>query len=349
MWYTRANPLETEELVTIRTATFLAGLSLLLSLPGAALAQGTSDKTFVRALDRMMVQLRPQSARASKTIRRSYRPHGELLVLDRFSDLEGALVNGGLAPLPDDPLRFNVAPRLEGRYPIGEKDLENQVSYIAARPATIGALLDVASRVKSGPIEITSLVRHSEYQRELRSTNKNAATSVPMHTMGLAFDIALVNTPLATVYEIRDVLQRMRDNGEILFIGERRQLVFHVVPHPSRLGHFTNVYTRALGTAPDTDGTHVVAFSETRDQKRGKRIPTVTAEVIAVLPTDEFAEEWWTADHTRADATIDVSPERAPSVVTETAAAAVAGPFVAILGTLLAIAWRFVARHTNLA
>lgn len=302
----------------------------------------------------MMVQLRPQSVRASKTIRRAYRPHGELLVLDRYSDLEGALVNGGLAPLPEDPLRFNIAPRLDGPYPIGEKDLENQVSYIAARPSTIGCLLDVASRVTSGPIEVTSLVRHSEYQRELRSTNRNAATSVPMHTMGLAFDIALVNTPLETAYEIRDVLLRMRDAGEILFIGERRQLVFHVVPHPSRLGHFTNVYTHALGTPPDADGTHVVAFSESRDQKRGKRIPTVTAEVIAVLPTAAFAEEWWAADHTRADVAIEVSPELAPAPipspgVAETAAVAVAGRFVAILGALLAIAWRFIARRTKLA
>lgn len=297
----------------------------------------------------MMIELGPQSARASKTIRQAYRPHGELLVLDQYSDLEGALVNGGLAPLPDDPLRFNVAPRLGGPYPIGEKDLENQISYIAARPATIGALLDIASRVKSGPIEITSLVRHSEYQDALRATNKNAITSVPMHTMGLAFDIALVNTPLETVYEIRNVLERMRDAGEILFIGERRQLVFHVVPHPSRLGHFTNRYAQALGTTPRADGTHVVAFSEIRDEKRAKRIPTVTAEVIAVLPTDEFAEEWWAADHTRADVTIEVSPEPAPPVVADAAAVAVAGRFMAILGTLLVIAWRFVARHTKLA
>jgi hypothetical protein len=329
-------------------------LSLLLSLPGAAQAQGTSQEKFVRALDRMMVELGAQSTRASQTIRQTYRPHGELLVLDRFSDLEGALVNGGLAPLPADPLRFNIAPRLDGPYPIGEKDLANQISYIAARPATIGALLDIASRVTSGPIEITSLVRHSEYQGALRATNKNATTSVPMHTMGLAFDIALVNTPLETVYEIRHVLERMRDAGEILFIGERRQLVFHVVPHPSRLGHFTNRYTQALGTPADAGGTHVIAFSEARDERRGKRIPTVTAEVIAVLPTAEFAEEWWAADHTRADVTIDVSPdpEAAPApgpVVAHTAAAAMTGRFMAILGTLLGIAWRFVGRHTKLA
>lgn len=329
-------------------------MSLLLSLPGAAQAQGTDQKKFVRALDRMMVELRPQNARASKTIKQAYRPLFEHLVLDRYADLEGALVNGGVAPLPADPGRFNIAPRLEGAFPIGEKDLQNQVSYIATRPATIGALLDIASRVKSGPIEITSLVRHSEYQGALRATNKNATTSVPMHTMGLAFDIALVNTPLHTVYEIRRVLEQMRDEGEILFIGERRQLVFHVVPHPSRLGHFTNVYTRALRTPAGFDSTHVVAFSETRDRKSGKIVPSVTAEVIAVLPTDEFAEEWWAADHTRADVTIDVSPEREQEseplpVAADTAALALVGRLIAVLGTMFAVAWRFVARHTQLA
>jgi hypothetical protein len=143
---------------------------------------------------------------------------------------------------------FNIAPRLDGPNPIGEMDLEHQISYLTARPATMGVLLDVAARVTSGPIEITSLVRHGGYQDELRLTNVNATTSVPMHTMGLAFDIALVNTPLETAYEIRDVLLRMRDAGEILFIGERRQLVFHVVPHPARLGHFAEAYDRARST-----------------------------------------------------------------------------------------------------
>ena len=64
---------------------------------------------------------------------------------------------------------------------------------------------------------------------------------------GLAVDIGLVNTPLETIYEIRDVLRRMQDSGDILFIGERKQLVFHVVPHPSRLGHFNDVYAKAIG------------------------------------------------------------------------------------------------------
>ena len=154
-----------------------------------------------------MAAMAAQSARDAAAIKRLYRPHLELLLLNGYSDLEGALATGGLAPLPAHPGRFNLAPRLDGPHPIGEKDLDNQVNYLAARPATIGALIVVASRVRSGPVEITSLVRHAEYQAVLKATNGNATTSVPMHTMGLAFDIALVNTPLARVQEIRRVLR----------------------------------------------------------------------------------------------------------------------------------------------
>lgn len=273
------------------------------------MAEETPGVTFVRNLDRMMVQLGPQSARASKAIRQAYRDHLDLLVLDEYEDVESALWNGGLAPLPHDTLRFNVTPRLDGPSPIGEKDLAHQLSYIAARPATIGALLDVASRVKSGPVEVTSLVRHTEYQGALRATNANAKTAVPMHTMGLAFDIALVNTPLETVYEIRDVLIRMRNAGEGLFIGERRQLVFHVVPHPSRLGHFHRVYADALGFQPVTDRAQVVALS-----KRTGVSPSVSADVVAVLPSGEFVDEWWAANHDATDITVDVVAEPEPVV-----------------------------------
>jgi hypothetical protein len=255
------------------------------------------------AVDRMMTGLGSQNALASATIRQVYRSHLELLVFDRYDELEAALGNGGLAPLPADPSRFNVTPRLDGSHPIGEKDLDNQVAYLAALPATIGCLLEVASHVKSGPIEVTSLVRHSEYQEELRTTNTNAITSVPMHTMGLAFDIAIVNTPLETVYEIRNVLRRMRDEGDILFIGERKQLVFHVVPHPSRLGYFTDVYTRALSAPPATPVAQAIALTV---PPLVPMIPSVDAEVAAIRPTPEFAREWWAAVPLPGDLSVQV-------------------------------------------
>jgi hypothetical protein len=263
----------------------------------------------------MMVALFAQNVDASRAIRALYAPQLEALMLDKYSDLAGALDTGRLAPLPADPLRFNLAPRLEGPHPIGEKDLRNQASYIAARPATLGLLLEVASRVKSGPLEITSLVRHAGYQDSLRGSNVNANTSVPMHTMGLAFDIALVNTPLETIREIRNVLVELRDAGDLMFVGERRQLVFHVVPHPARLAHFTDVYNRRVGVASQVHGAHVIAAAPAARQTGTGRTPRVTAEVIAILPTDEFAREWWVGE--------THSHEQAPS---SALAAVLAGP-----------------------
>src|SRR5687767_930388 len=167
------------------TAASAALVALLGTMPVfAASPPLPRPATGIRALEAMMVAMAGESALSGATIRALYYDHLDLLMLDEYSELAGALDNGGLVPLPDDPKRFNLAPRLDGLHPIGEKDLGNQSSYLAARPAMIGALLDIASRVKSGPLEITSLVRHSEYQEALRTTNANATTLVPMHTMG---------------------------------------------------------------------------------------------------------------------------------------------------------------------
>jgi hypothetical protein len=280
-------------------------------LPASAAAESLAGGRFVRAIDRMMTGLAGQNAEASTHIRETYREYLELLVLDGYADLEDALWTGGLAPLPGDPLRFNVIARTDGEHPIGEKDLANQAAYIAARPATIGALIEVASRVTSGPIEVTSLVRHSDYQDELRETNVNANTAVPMHTMGLAFDIALVNTPFERIEEIRRVLEAMRDEGDILFIGERRQLVFHVVPQPSRLGYFTEVYTRAF-TQPAVAARRLpVDITAAPSALRA----SVVADVVDVRPTAEHAAAWWSSMHMEPDATVRVArplPEPGP-------------------------------------
>src|SRR5688500_1737933 len=137
----------------------VAALVLLGAVPAAA-----APSRFVQALDNMMVSLGAESARAGAQIRRAYEEHLDFLMLEGYVDIEGALDNGGLVPLPADARLFNLMPRLAGPNPIGEKDLQNQTSYIAARPATIGMLIEIARQVKSGPIEITSLVRHGEYQ-----------------------------------------------------------------------------------------------------------------------------------------------------------------------------------------
>lgn len=208
----------------------------LVAAPSAAFAD--PDEAFVDALQSMMAELRPQSRRDARTIKAAYGPMVSRAMFDDRGDLEHALGKEELALIPDHGANLNIELRLDGKHPIAEKDLRNQALYLGARPATLGLLYEIASRVPSGPIEITSLVRHEQYQRALGASNGNARTSVPTHAMGFAFDIALVNTPLARVYEIRDVLRAMRDAGLIYFIGETQQLVFHVVPRPAALGYY---------------------------------------------------------------------------------------------------------------
>lgn len=336
------------DLPTSFKATCLTAV-LISAVPVSSLA-ATEQSQFIRALDTMMSALGPDSARASATIRRVYQEHLDLLMLDAYTDLEGALDNGGLVPLPEDPMRFNISPRLEGPHPIGEKDLDNQVSYVAARPATLGVLLEIASRVKSGPVEITSLVRHSHYQDALKTTNANANTSVPMHTMGLAFDIGLVNSRQKTINEIRNVLTEMQRDGDILFIGERRQLVFHVVPHPSRLGHFTDVYIQKVGLPPTSRSAHVVAAAPAAPRRKAaKRVqPSVTTEVLAVLPAygpvdvlvDEAAQS--SASATSID-TNAVNPARTIEKAASSARVLFQRWFILLAG-LLAISWRLATR-----
>jgi hypothetical protein len=335
------------DLQTSFTATCLTAV-LISAVPVSSLA-ATQPSQFIRALDTMMAALGPDSSRASATIRRVYQDHLDLLMLDGYTDLEGALDNGGLVPLPENPMRFNISPRLEGPHPIGEKDLDNQVSYVSARPATIGVLLEIASRVKSGPVEITSLVRHSHYQDALKTTNANANTSVPMHTMGLAFDIGLVNSRQKTITEIRNVLTEMQRDGDILFIGERRQLVFHVVPHPSRLGHFTDVYIKEVGLPPTSRSAHVVAAAPSAPRRKAQRIqPRVQTEVLAVLPAygpvDVLADE--AAPSSASVAPIDanaVNPARTIEKAASSARVIFQRWFILLAG-LLAISWRLAAR-----
>ena len=224
-----------------RFVSRLATAVLIVTAPAFTGFARAENAAFVDALPSMMAELRPQSQRDARTIKSTYAPLVDSAMFVNRGDLEAALEMEELALLPDHIESLNIQLRLNGANPIAEKDLANQALYLGARPSVLSLLYDIAARVESGPIEITSLVRHGQYQRALGATNGNARTAVPTHAMGLAFDIALVNTPLQRAYEVRDVLRRMRDAGMLYFIGESQQLVFHVVPTPASLGYYEAV------------------------------------------------------------------------------------------------------------
>ena len=313
--------------VSGRVGAIVLAIFCLTAIP--ARAQRSSEAHYLTSVNTMLARLAPASTQSALAIRESYRPFFDLLALSDFNQIEAGLANGGLVPLPADPGRFNVRIRLEGVSPIGEMDMTRQASYVSARPATIGCLLDVASRVKSGPIEVTSLVRHLGYQQQLRMTNFNATDDVPTHALGMAFDIAMVNTPLKTVREINKVLQRMSAAGDILVIAERHQLVFHVVPQPSRLGWYTEVYTHLITGQP-------LARPE---DARASVTPAVDAAISSLQPLPAFAAEWWAADNVPLDMPISVRVESDRPAVADVPVRGLIGYF-GLVGELLSSTWR---------
>ena len=196
----------------------------------------------------VVAELRRQSREDALTIKDVYRPLMDSTVFEDLGHLQRALDSGELVPLSAVELP-GAQPRLSGQSPIAEKDIENQHLYLALRPAAMGMLIEIARRTRQQPLELTSLVRTAEYQRKLMRGNGNANTDVPTHTMGYAVDIGLKYTTAATANELRRVLDEMREAGDIYYIAEANQLTFHIVPVPSRIGHFEAAYRQAVAEA----------------------------------------------------------------------------------------------------
>jgi hypothetical protein len=247
-----------------RCVAIAAVVSSTVTAAARAQAIEVDETERIRAIGEMLEEMTPQSRRASAEIRSAYRRELRTAISDRDA-LIASLESGHIARLPVHPSQFNLDLRLAGDHPIAERDLVYQPLYVGARAATLGTLFAVARRVRSGPVEVTSLVRHHEYQRALRRTNANANTTVPTHTMGLAFDISLINASVETAYEIRDVLRAMSEAGEIFVIAETQQLVFHVVPAPGYLQYFDALYHSLMMLLPDGSSGTVVVADETMD------------------------------------------------------------------------------------
>jgi hypothetical protein len=140
----------------------------------------------------------------------------------------------------------------------------------------------------------------------------------------------MVNTPLKTVREISDVLQRMSAAGDILVIAERHQLVFHVVPQPSRLGWYTEVYTHLITGQP---------WMRPADASASVT-PAVDAAISSLQPMPAFAAEWWAADNVPLDMPISVHVEPDRPVGGDVPVRGLASYF-GLVGELLSSTWRF--------
>lgn len=210
-------------------------------------AAQTADEPFKPdpAIFAIADELRAQSRADALTIKEVYRPLMESTMFADEVELREATEAGELVPLSSVELPA-LQPRLWGHSPIAERDLENQHLYVALRPAALGMLAEITRRVNHGPVEVTSAVRSEAYQRALSRGNSNANTDVPTHVMGYAVDIGLKYSTAETAKDLRRVLDEMRDAGDIYYIAERNQAVFHVVPVPARFAHFETIYAQTL-------------------------------------------------------------------------------------------------------
>lgn len=193
-------------------------------------ADTPAGQAHVARLRALMRDLRSESAVHATAVQETYEPAvAESLIADRDA-LRAALDAGEIVAIPEGAEAYRVALRRSGPHQIAELDPASQPLYVAARPEVVGMLLDIGSRLESGTLDVTSLVRHAEYQRALALHNPNARTGVPTHAMGLAVDISVLHLTRAQAGALRDVLRDMAAEGTLHFVAEQRQLVFHVVP-----------------------------------------------------------------------------------------------------------------------
>lgn len=235
----------------MRTGSPCSSVALIVWVVAASAAGSAAadplDRHVLRARA-LMQELRAESRRDTARIAEAYeRADGALLTREA---LRRAIEHGAIAQMPLDTAPFNLRLRTDGAHPIGEFDRLHQHLYTAAHPAALGLLIQIASQVTSASLDVTSLVRHADYQRRLGASNPNARTSLAMHTYGLAFDISILHVPISTAREIRDVLRRLRDRGDLFFVAEVRQLVFHVVVAPQRAPYHAAMFDGLAPTPP---------------------------------------------------------------------------------------------------
>ncbi len=228
----------------MKNLALILGMSM---LPAVVAAQAPAETIFKPdpAIFAIADELRAQSRADALAIKEVYRPLMDSTMFADEVELRRATEEGDLVPLSSVELPA-LQPRLWGHSPIAERDLENQALYVALRPAALGMLAEITRRVNHGPVEVTSAVRSEAYQRALSRGNSNANTDVPTHVMGYAVDIGLKYSTAETAKDLRRVLDEMRDAGDIYFIAERNQAVFHVVPVPARFAHFETIYAQTL-------------------------------------------------------------------------------------------------------
>jgi hypothetical protein len=131
-------------------------------------------------------------ATAKATLEEVFHPEDETEVFEEPDDIEAALRDGDLVPLPDSPgLGWTADPQMGELATELDRDPE---LYRALRPEALAALSYMATTVRQlsgafAPLRITSTVRDRAYQELLIGSNPEATSEYSLHTTGWSFDV----------------------------------------------------------------------------------------------------------------------------------------------------------------
>ncbi len=142
--------------------------------------------------DRDALAATAELATNKATLEEVFHPENETDVFDDPGEIEGAIRDGDLVPLPDDPGLGWEPDRDIGEF-AAELGQEPEL-YRALRPEALAGLTYLARLVRNDsnaatPLRVTSAVRDRSYQDRLVESNIQATEEYSLHTTGWAFDI----------------------------------------------------------------------------------------------------------------------------------------------------------------
>ncbi len=131
-------------------------------------------------------------ATAKATLEEVFHPESETDVFEDHGEIEDAVAEGDLVPMPFDPALGWIPDPDLGEL-AAELETEPEL-YRALRPEALATLTYIAGLVlresnEPAPLLVTSAVRDREYQDLLVATNPEATPEYSLHTTGWSFDI----------------------------------------------------------------------------------------------------------------------------------------------------------------
>lgn len=177
--------------------------------------------------DRDELRRTARLATAKSTLEEVFHPEDETETFADPAEVEDALDDGTLAPLPDDPTLGWALHRRLGEH-AAELDASPE-TYRALRPESLATLSYIGARVRdlSGatqPLRVTSAVRDRAYQQRLSATNPEATHGYSLHTTGWSFDVLREYQSRRQAEAFQFVLDRLRALAVIDYAVEPRAI-----------------------------------------------------------------------------------------------------------------------------